>query len=30
MTHLYILPNTEKGIVNWLQAVTDEEYKATR
>lgn len=30
MTHLYILPNTEKGIVNWMQAVTDQEYKATR
>jgi quercetin dioxygenase-like cupin family protein len=26
MTHLYIIPNTEKGIVNWLQAVTDAEY----
>jgi quercetin dioxygenase-like cupin family protein len=23
---LYILPNTEKGIVKWLQPVTDEEY----
>lgn len=30
MTHIYILPNTEKGIVNWMQAVTDQEYKATR
>ena len=28
MTHLYIIPNTEKGIVKWLQAVTDDEYKA--
>ncbi len=28
MTHVYILPNTEKGIVNWLRAVTDDEYKA--
>ena len=26
MTHLYVIPNTEKGIVNWLQAVTDAEY----
>lgn len=26
MQQLYILPNTEKGIVNWKQAVTDEEY----
>lgn len=26
MTHLYIIPNTEKGIVNWLQPVTDAEY----
>lgn len=30
MTHMYILPNTEKGIVKWLQAVTEEEYRATR
>ncbi|AKD58476.1 cupin [Spirosoma radiotolerans] len=26
MTHLYIIPNTEKGIVTWLQPVTDAEY----
>ena len=26
MTHLYIIPNTEKGIVKWLEAVTDAEY----
>ncbi|GAB3490410.1 hypothetical protein GCM10027341_02110 [Spirosoma knui] len=26
MTHTYILPNTEKGIVKWLQAVTNAEY----
>lgn len=26
MTHLYIIPNTDKGIVKWLQAVTDAEY----
>lgn len=26
MTHLYIISNTEKGIVNWLQPVTDAEY----
>jgi quercetin dioxygenase-like cupin family protein len=27
MQQLYILPRTEKGIVQWLQPVTDEEYK---
>jgi len=26
LQQLYIVPNTEKGVVNWLQAVTDEEY----
>jgi len=26
MQQMYILPKTEKGIVNWLQKVTDEEY----
>ncbi|XAZ81992.1 cupin domain-containing protein (plasmid) [Fibrella sp. ES10-3-2-2] len=26
MTHLYIIPNIEKGVVKWLQAVTDAEY----
>ncbi|MFD2934844.1 cupin domain-containing protein [Spirosoma flavum] len=26
MTHLYIIPNTGKGLVNWLQPVTDAEY----
>lgn len=26
---LYIIPNTDKGIVKWLGPVTDEEYKAT-
>jgi len=26
MTHIYIVPNTEKGIVNWMEAVTDEEF----
>jgi len=26
MQQLYILPNTEKGIVIWLQPVTDKEY----
>ena len=26
MTHIYIVPNTEKGIVNWMDAVTDKEY----
>ena len=27
MQQMYILPKTEKGIVTWLQKVTDEEYK---
>ena len=26
MQQLYMVPNTEKGIVDWKQAVTDEEY----
>lgn len=26
MSHIYILPNTEKGIVEWKEPVTDEEY----
>ncbi len=26
MTHIYIAPNTEKGIVEWGAAVTDDEY----
>jgi quercetin dioxygenase-like cupin family protein len=26
MSHLYILPNTEKGIVKWMEPVTDLEY----
>lgn len=26
MLQMYILPNTEKGIVTWLQPVTDEQY----
>lgn len=26
LQQIYILPNTEKGIVQWLQPVTDEEY----
>jgi len=28
MSHIYIVPNTEKGIVNWGNPVTDEEYKS--
>ncbi|MCC8409448.1 cupin domain-containing protein [Mucilaginibacter sp. UR6-1] len=28
LQQLYIVPNTEKGVVEWKQAVTDEEYKA--
>ena len=27
LTHIAISPNTDKGSVIWLQAVTDEEYK---
>lgn len=26
MSHIYILPNTEKGLVEWKEPVTDEEY----
>ncbi|WP_203295756.1 cupin domain-containing protein [Luteirhabdus pelagi] len=26
MTHIYIVPNTEKGVVDWKDPVTDEEY----
>lgn len=26
MQQLYIVPNTEKGIVNWMEPVTDEQY----
>lgn len=26
MQQIYIVPNTEKGIVNWMEAVTDEQY----
>ena len=26
MSHIYIIPNTEKGIVEWGKPVTDEEY----
>jgi quercetin dioxygenase-like cupin family protein len=29
MQQLYILPKTERGIVKWLQPVTDEEYNNT-
>ena len=28
LQQIYILPKTEKGIVQWLQRVTDEEYNA--
>jgi quercetin dioxygenase-like cupin family protein len=27
---MYIIPNTEKGIVEWLQPVTDKEYNAMK
>lgn len=29
LTQMYILPKTEKGIVTWLEAVTDDQYKST-
>jgi len=28
MTHVAINPNTEKGVVTWLQAVTEKEYQS--
>jgi quercetin dioxygenase-like cupin family protein len=28
MTHIAINPNTQNGIVNWMERVTDEEYKS--
>lgn len=28
LTQMYILPKTQKGIVTWLEAVTDEQYSA--
>jgi quercetin dioxygenase-like cupin family protein len=28
MSQMYIVPNTEKGIVNWMEAVTDEQYNS--
>jgi quercetin dioxygenase-like cupin family protein len=30
MQQLYILPKTEKGIVTWLQQVTDEDYNSDK
>lgn len=30
LQQLYIVPNTEKGIVNWQEAVRDEVYKSSR
>ncbi|SFU28129.1 Cupin domain protein [Pustulibacterium marinum] len=27
MQQLYVVPNTEKGIVNWMEPVTDAQYK---
>ena len=30
LQQMYIIPNTEKGIVTWLQPVTDEEYYNTK
>ena len=30
MQQMYILPKTEKGIVTWLQKVTDEEYNSSK
>lgn len=28
MSQMYIVPNTERGIVNWMEPVTDEEYNS--
>lgn len=28
MQQLYIVPNTENGVVNWMEAVSDAQYKA--
>ena len=30
MQQLYILPKTEKGIVTWLQKVTEDEYNSSK
>jgi len=30
LQQLYIVPNTEKGIVNWNESVTDEVYKSAK
>jgi len=30
LQQLYIVPNTEKGIVNWNEAVTDEQYSVNK
>jgi quercetin dioxygenase-like cupin family protein len=30
VTQIYILPNTEKGLADWAERVTDEEYKAVK
>ncbi|MBI1184727.1 cupin domain-containing protein [bacterium] len=29
MQHIYIIPNTEKGVVEWKQEVTEDEYNKT-
>jgi quercetin dioxygenase-like cupin family protein len=29
LSQVYIIPNTDKGIVEWLEPVTDEQYKST-
>jgi quercetin dioxygenase-like cupin family protein len=29
LTQMYILPNTEKGIVVWMEPVTEEQYRST-
>jgi quercetin dioxygenase-like cupin family protein len=29
LTQMYILPNTQKGIVTWLEPVTDAQYQST-
>ncbi len=30
MTHIYIIPNTENGIVEWMEPVTDQQYHSNQ
>ena len=29
LSQMYIVPNTDRGIVTWLEPVTDEQYTST-